>query len=74
MMSAVGADQIILGPMGVADCAAAALLGAEVVGECENGVEVFEINHSKIPYVFGWYMYLYLKRREFFHEIQSFSL
>lgn len=72
MPAAVGADHVVLCPTGVAYRSAAALLGAEVVGECENGVEVLEVNHSKIPCVLGWYMYLYLKRRGFFHEIQSF--
>lgn len=46
MMSAEGADNILLVPTGLEDCPAAFVLGVEVLGEFEYGIEVRKVNHK----------------------------
>ena len=46
MMSAEGADNILLVPTGLEDCPAAFVLGVEVLGEFEYGIEARKVNHK----------------------------
>ena len=46
MMSAERADNILLVPTGLEDCPAALVLGVEVLGEFEYGIESRKVNHK----------------------------
>lgn len=69
--SAVRANDVALAPTGVADCTDAALLGVEVLGDCENGVEVREVNHSKGSFMSAGII-LYSKHKGTFHLVKTF--
>lgn len=46
MMSAEGADNILLVPTGLEDCPTAFVLGVELLGEFEYGIEARKVNHK----------------------------